>query len=463
MQQDNALVQTCRDAWDAMAPLRARRSRCKDFAYGRQWDDPVRLPSGRIVTERQQSIEAGRMPVTNNLIGRMIRQIIGHYRRLAVMQHSDADTIVLDATPTPAEEADARALEEFLISGIALQRVRGADAWLPGGMIVNMSPQKLFFHPFSQPDASDCRLIGVLHDLPLTLLAERFVSTDIQVLAHLTNAHRSSCVAWVPGEGVMPVFDQSEFPGLIRVVEVWRRCSVPLCSVYDAESGRLLQGEFTPQMPARIDAFNRHRIAEGRRPVMVRSQVHDCWQQSWLLPDGTLLARRVCPASMPLPLVLRLHPMVDGEVHSLVESVIDQQKFVNRLVGLLDEILGAAAKGAVLYPVDQLPDGMTWTELRRLWSEPSAILPFKRTSKSIQPRQISAPGNCTGATELLRTQLALFDDISGSGGILSGTARQTVGADMARLQRDGATIAILDLLSAFREFTARRDSLIPNF
>ena len=31
---------------------------------------------------------------------------------------------------------------------------------------------------------------------------------------------------------------------------------------------------------------------------------------------------------------------------------------------------------------------------------------------------------------------------------------------MARLQRDGAAIAMLDILSAFREFTGRRDRIL---
>ena len=33
---------------------------------------------------------------------------------------------------------------------------------------------------------------------------------------------------------------------------------------------------------------------------------------------------------------------------------------------------------------------------------------------------------------------------------------------MMRLQRDGAAIAMLDILSAFREFTMRRDSLMDH-
>ncbi len=44
--------------------------------------DTVRLPSGRIVSEERHTIESGRTPVTNNLIGRMIKQMVGYYRHM---------------------------------------------------------------------------------------------------------------------------------------------------------------------------------------------------------------------------------------------------------------------------------------------------------------------------------------------------------------------------------------------
>ena len=49
------------------------------------------------------------------------------------------------------------------------------------------------------------------------------------------------------------------------------------------------------------------------------------------------------------PFVFKLYPLTDGEVHSMVEDVIDQQKYVNRLITLVDHIMGASAKGALLY------------------------------------------------------------------------------------------------------------------
>lgn len=466
MEKDKNLIKECREAWEALGWFRQGRRRCKDFAYGRQWGDTVVLPSGRIITEGRRMAEAGRTPVTNNLIGRMIKQIVGYYRYMSRQNPCVGGDVspTLPRTASPLEETDARSLEEFLISGMTVQRVKlVGEGWLPGSKVSSRSPERVFFRRFHSPDASDARFLGMLHDLSPSSLVERFGYGEMTRISSIIESARTAA-----GSSPLPClasevdFGVSDVDGLCRVIEVWRRLYTEVMTVYDIETGNLVAGPATEEASLRVDLLNRRREAEGRHPLAARTAWNEVWEQTWLLPDGTVLDRCLCHRKRPVPFVMRLYPMVDGEVHSMVETVIDQQKFVNRLVGLLDDILAASAKGAVLYPVDQLPEGMTWEELRRLWSSPAAILPFRRTSKSIQPRQISGSGSCAGATDLLKTQLSLFDDISGAGGIISGTGRQATGADMARLQRDGAAIAMLDILSAFREFALRRDSVVDS-
>ena len=462
MIRDKVLVKECREAWDGLGIFRRNRRRCKDFAYGRQWGDSVRLPSGRIVSEEQNMIESGRIPATNNLIGRMLRQITGYYRYMTGDGGREDGRLSLGGGAGSVGETDVRSLEEFLISGMCVQRVRGSDeSWLPGEDVVNFSPERVFFKRFDSPDGSDARFIGLLHEIPLSVLMERFGRDDQGCASRIfENFRQNASGGQPPCVAAQTDFGSASADGLMRVVEVWRRHRTDVMSVYDVESGELAEGVRSRRAESRLAAVNASRRREGRPELIAGGRVADHWEHSWLLADGSVLGRRHYPDSHQPRVVVRLYPMTDGEVHSMVETVIDQQKFVNRLVGLLDEILASSAKGAVLYPVDQLPDGMTWKELRRLWSSPSAILPFKRTSKSIQPRQLSAAGGCAGATELLRTQLKLFDDISGSGGMLSQTGRQASGAEMARLQRDESMIAMLDLLAAFRSFAERRDRLI---
>ena len=178
----------------------------------------------------------------------------------------------------------------------------------------------------------------------------------------------------------------------------------------------------------------------------------------WLTPDGELLCED--KGGEP-PFVLRFYPMIDGEVHSLVEDVVHQQKYVNRLISLLDHIISSSAKGVLLYPADQLPDGFTWRDLRRIWSTPNGIMPYKRTARGVSPEQVhtgSAVG--AGAADMLRTQLQLFEEISGSTGALRGSSASAAGEGMFRAELENATVSLLDVLAAFRAFVRQRDEVM---
>ena len=80
------------------------------------------------------------------------------------------------------------------------------------------------------------------------------------------------------------------------------------------------------------------------------------------------------------PFVIKLYPLTDGEVHSVVEDIIDTQKHVNRLISLLDQVMRSSAKGVLLFPETALPDGWTWEDARRCWSSSNGLLPYRSAS-----------------------------------------------------------------------------------
>ena len=63
------------------------------------------------------------------------------------------------------------------------------------------------------------------------------------------------------------------------------------------------------------------------------------------------------------PFVFKAYPFIDGEIHSFVSDIIDQQKYANRLISMYDWILRASAKGVLLFPEGALPEGSDrdWT------------------------------------------------------------------------------------------------------
>ena len=451
------LITEARAAWLGGAQMRQKRRRFKDFTYGRQWGDVCRTPDGRRMSEEQRMEEEGRVPITNNIIRQMVKSIVGRYRYLCAGVPKGEERVVqgmmmaaLSEEVNEQVESDARSLEEFLISGMAIQRVEGGEG-------VNVSPERFFFQTFQRADGGDCRLMGMLHDMSPAQVLERFGEGDVRRAEALKEAFRGSVGAGsghlFTGEAGIE-FSTPVIPGTWRVVEVWELTGSEWLEVYDPFSREVREEE--PDALYRLEGLNRARRGVGSPALEWKHRTREEWRVRWLTAEGVLLKEE--RGGEP-PFVMRFYPMIDGEVHSLVEDVIHQQKYVNRLISLLDHIISSSAKGVLLYPADQLPDGFTWRDLRRIWSTPNGIMPYKRTAKGVSPEQVhtgSAVG--AGAAEMLKTQLQLFEEISGSTGALRGKSASAAGEGMLLAELENATITLLDVLASFRAFTRDRDN-----
>ena len=454
-------LEMARGAWLGLGAERKRRERFKAFTYGRQWGDPCRSTDGRLLSEEQRMSEEGRLPVTNNIIRQMVKSIVGRYRYMCEPQDEAGVTGLPAATSFGKDaprvsETDARALEEYLISGRAIQR-------LECGEPENVSPARFFHHPFRCPDGSDCRLLGMLHDMGPGEAIERFGNGDPRRVRALKMALRRGAGMGGPWPQTPETgdFATPEMPDTYRLIELWTLTGFEYLEVNDPVRASV----YADGVDAleRLEGLNRARAEVGTEPLRWRHRVEEKWVCRWLTPAGELLETHTLASGQKPPFVLRFYPLIDGEVHSLVEDVIDQQKYVNRLISLLDHIISSSAKGVLLYPADQLPEGFTWRDLRRIWANPNGILPFKRTAKGMMPQQVTASGAVgSGATEMLRMQLQLFDEISGATGALRGKSSSASGEGMLRTELENAVVSMLDILASFRSFVLERDKLIKN-
>lgn len=466
---DNRALESARGAWLALAPERKRRARLKDFTYGRQWEDPCLSTDGRRISERQRMSEEGRLPVTNNILRQMVKSIIGRYRYMcqeitpapkdvndrAAGSHSLPTAATLAEPEGGVSETDCRALEEFLISGMIIQRLDEKDY---KNEPVNVSPELFFHQPFMRPDASDCRMLGMLHDMSLACIMDKFADSDVYRARAITQAlRRAHGAGSVIGASVSGAdFATPRIPDTYRVIELWRLRGYEMLRVKDEALDRVFM-ESIDALP-RLEGLNRTRAEIGTEPLRWWHTVREQWECMWLTCGGEVLASEVCPPGFKPPFEMRFYPYIDGEVHSLVEDVVDQQKYVNRLISLLDHIISSSAKGVLLYPADQLPEGFTWRDIRRIWSNPNGILPFRRTAKGTVPQQVCAGGSAgAGATEMLKMQLQLFEQISGATGALSGKSTSAQGEGMLRTELENAMVSMLDILATFRSFVLFRD------
>lgn len=458
--QDNRALEAARVAWMNLAVERRKRERFKSFTYGRQWGDSCRSTDGRLMNEEQRMTEEGRLPITNNIIRQMVKSVVGRYRWMCERGHEwhDSDGENMSLKPTEmsfgdedlaVSDTDARALEEFLISGRVIQRIEGNE-------IENVSPEKFFHHPFSKPDGRDCRVLGMLHDMSMAEVFERFGNGDAREARELKESLRRGSGAGSPwaAMGTQTEFSTPTKPGTYRVIELWRLKGYEYLEVEDVQKGRYSESVSALE---RLEGVNRARREVGSELLKIRHRVRERWECTWLTPAGEVLFTEILEDGKWPPFGLCFYPLIDGEVHSLVEDVIDNQKYINRLISLLDHIISSSAKGVLLYPADQLPEGFTWKDVRRIWSNPNGILPFKRTAKGVIPQQVNASGTSgSEATKMLQMQLTLFEQISGAQGALSGKSTSAQGEQMLKTELENALISMLDILATFRGYVLRR-------
>lgn len=414
----NSVFEAAYGAWSAGSVLRSRRRRYKRFTYGDQWCDMAETADGRLVREDRLALESGRRPMTNNLIRQLVKNIVGRYRtRCSETGVYKAAGVRALAARNSLAELDSRMLEEFLISGCAVQRVwRGERHGTEAVWVDNVDPESFFVNPFRDPRGWDVELVGMLHDMNFPEFMNRFAAEGCE-----TDAARifDSCTRSVGPVAGASTFGMSSKPGHCRVVEVWT-----------------------------LDA---RRTDDSPRRKFV-------WHCRWFAPDGSLLAEHDSEYAHGLhPFVVKYYPLTDGEVHSFVEDIIEQQKAINRLMVQIDHIMSTSAKGVLLFPVDQKPGDVSWREIAERWAQPDGIIPLTGQGAQL-PHQVVTSADNTGAYQLLQLQMKLFEDVSGVSEALLGKGLSTArGTALYESQVRNATVALADLFESFASFVSERN------
>lgn len=458
------------EAWLNGAELRRRRSRYKRYTFGRQWDDATRDREGKYSTEGDAARLDGRTPMTNNLIRQLVKSVIGHFR-YSVTGTGGSDP----ARPRPDEETamrnsltelDCRMLEEFLISGCAIQRVTAEKRTAGSGVWVdNVSPDSFFVNRFTDPRGLDIELIGMLHSMSLREVLMRFGHTPAAVEAISSDYASSS----LPGAALSLGDGDSDSrffsaPGhRCRVIEVWTLESRTMLRCHDRQSAEYFLTDATST--SRIGNINELRFGAGQPTIHTRPTVTLRWHCRMFSPSGLLLDEFDSPyAHGGHPFVVKLYPLIDGEVHSLVEDIIDQQRCINQLITVTNQILGVAAKGVLLFPEEQMVGGMDWQRLSDIWAQPGAVVPYAPDGSPHEPRQIVQPCEQTGAYRLLETQIDMFQRISGVNDVVIRGQTQDghPSAALIESQMRSSSVAMLDMLDSFNAFRSARNRLIAD-
>ena len=476
-------------AWDELQEFRENRIRNRNYTFGRQWSDLITLSDGRTITEEQYLKEQGKVPLKNNLIRQLVKNIVGQFRSMitqpvCVARDRNEQTLgeILSNAVEYAHqhnrvwELDGRTLEEFVISGSCAHKILyetrngKTDVWVD-----EVAPSRIFFNQMSDIRHNDCNLIGELHDMPIADLISRYAKGNReravalrQIYSDVRDAEFERRYPTLSKEPIdnLDFYTPSE-NNMCRVIEVWHNESRERLKCHDTLSGTIYKAEITALDD--IEAENARRIREaaeqgvGKEEVpLINTQwfIDKVWYYRHLSPLGHILDEGETPYwHGSHPYVIKLYPLVDGEVHSLVEDVIDQQRYINRMITMLDFIMGSSAKGVLLFPEDQIPDGMTIRDVMEEWTRYNGIIMYRPRPGSPVPQQISVNGTNVGAYDMLNLQMRMFDNISGVHGAMQGKAAPS-GTPYALYaqQIQNSSLNLVDLFESFKCFRVDRDT-----
>ena len=456
--KDFNLLNEARCNWQRLEAFRKERMRCKRYCYGDQWGDPL-FVDGQWMREENYIRSQGSEPLKNNLIRRLVKQVLGLYRSESkpVGVSCDDKTIgkalgkALDevSRANSLDEVNARALEEFLISGLVVQRK--TYGWRGGGggcWTYNVRSDNFFM----DSSAGDCRgwdvkCLGEIHDMTFGELCAEFAKSDkdVKVLANIYDKRlyreRQAEVAGMFGlyDDSADAFFRPADMSLCRVYEIWWRTRVPGYLCHDREDGSLF-------WTATAD--------DATGGCEMEWCVAEEWRYTFLTPFGDVLAEGTTPYwHRQHPYVFKAYPFVDGEIHSFVADVIDQQRYTNRLITLYDWVMRTSAKGVLLVPEESVPDGYTIDDMADQWARFNGVIPVRSRNGAAMPHQVATNATNVGINELLQTQLSFMEDISGVTGALQGKASSaSVSGTLYQQQTRNATLSQLDLLDSFTRF-----------
>jgi len=488
--ENTRLLERAYSHWRSLTDFRKRTARARDYFRGFQWKDLIEDPlTKKQVTEEDFIKSQGRVPLKQNLIRQMVKNLLGQYRsnptktvvvsRVAEKaRESEMMTNALHAAKqlNNLEEKDVRSLEMFFISGASIDKVLYSPDRIRDNediLVKKVNLSRAIFNADIE-SVDDIKLIGEIHDLTLDEVIGAFAknkSDEERIKSFYRNATNNDPMT-INQRGLSSKNkDEIDFyiPKDIskcRVFELWELKSEWRMRVHDyADASYEVRTDVTME---EIKAINAQRIARGTElgvpldsiPLVVAEEYYDSFfYVKFLTPYGQSLFEGETPYKhKEHPYVINLFPLIDGEVWGLVEDVIDQQRYVNRLITLMDFVISASSKGVLLIPKDIIPEDMTIDDFAQEWRQFNGVIAYTPKPHGKVPEQVSANSANFGVTELLSMQMKLFQDISGVHEAIQG--KQSVSGTPAALyaqQAQNATINSMDYVMAFNNFKQRRD------
>ena len=500
-QTDNADIELrdrCWTAWNSLERVRTTRERVKRYCYGDQWGDVVKVyKNGWCIemTEREYLTKKNSVPLSNNVMISILNSLVGLYAKqgtepvcFARTRESQSLSDMMSATMqcnwqnTQMEDLLKHVIEDYLVGGVAVCRETfdDRDGGIEDSWTDYVEPNFVFWDGGADPRHLDLTLVGVLHDVPYEELYKKFARSEYALSIDKLN----SIFAINNGTDETAYMDHNDTYNLdnlsfdipskkgryVRVIEAWTTETKYRYQCYDPIATNESDAYF------RVDADDKAMIAELNRKNAARRLQYDSvgvpnderayismqliadkyWFYTYMAPDGTILCRGESPYDYHShPFTMKLYPYINGEIHPFMSFIIDQQRYINRLIIMNDMAIRSSAKGVMLVPT-QVLNGMSPQEFAEQATEYDGMIFYtpKKTLPNSRPDIITSNAVNIGTNELLQIELNLIREVSNVSGALQGkTPSAGTSASRYAQESQNATTSLYTILKDMEVFT----------
>ena len=477
-------------AWMAQAETRKEWLRNLRYVRGDQWSDYVEDENGERVLERNRiAARTGGVALQNNHLIKIVNTLMGIYSRSATMpvcfaRQDNADAKSQMMTRALQTNWDNNEMKDLLESEFFQMIVGGTsivkEVWAEQNGIDDSYTYKVDLgHAFWEAEGTDPRhwdisLIGEFRDYTIGELAATFAESEYDYnqlleiykpyLSQLATIHKTRN-DYSEGSWNYPMTTN-----LCRVYEIWTKEHKPGIRCKDIMNTEQPLYHIDPRDLPNIQAENERRIALGREQGIADDdiplieykgkglgyKIYEYWHYWALTPDGRILVDYDSPFEHGShPYTIKMHLYANGRTTPFISCIIDQQRYINRLITLNDLLINSSIKNFKMIPIDLIPKGMSTREFAQQAVELDNWVFYKPQNRmtNAEPKVITQNATNIGIHELLQVQLSSINDITNVHGALQGKAPNAgTSAQLYLMESQNATTSIATLLNKFSRF-----------
>lgn len=505
-----SLLARFEDCWKDWAEFRSTRLRNLRYVRGDQWADYVWDEKGRRVLERDRIAKrTGGIVLQNNHLIKIVNTLTGLYAKTATKpvcfaRQADADaksqmmTSALQTSWDNNQMPDVLISEmfEMIVGGMAVSKElwqfedeKGVDDSYtyfvdPGHFCAEMEG--------TDPRHWDVSMIGEIVDYELGELASKLAHSeyDFRQLEEIYSAELADYRSH--GERRRSDYHEDSFNtpmqnNWCRVYEIWTKEHKPryrCTDVMDLQNPmyrievdelELVKEENLSRVEIAVeqgmidadqgimlsDIIRRSKKVPADTEVpLIETQyiIDEYWHYQALAPDGRILEEYDSPYEHGShPYTFKLYLYANGQVTPFISPVIDQQRYINRLISLNDMLINSSIKGLKMIPKQAVPDGMSNKQFAEHALEIGGWIFYdaEKLAKYPNAKLDVITNNATniGIGELLQIEMASVNEITAVSDALQGKAPSAgTAASRYMMETQNSTTSISALMSKFATY-----------